>query len=340
MKRLALSFAVIVMLFSSGCGDKMPTHRYTQSDAEKKFLKIMREDNKLPVQLFTVEKTIWIYLPMEEDLVDYHGTEPSDEAKSKKQFTISTFEGDHKESQYRFMMDITDGIKTAKDPGYKSDASEAFIKNRLAIYGAIAEAFFDINEIAGDRHFLDKARDEKRQQMLQNYIPKGEEPEFIVVVIASIKKGLAYKTVLNINDYKLYRSEVLTSDEYNMREISELYGDQKLVNDTLGKSVQIKPITWTWFFIEQIKNRVNFKFLHSDFPPEKDLVIEIASIIADTFRYYDYTDYSSVLIKDLRKNESYTFNKPDISSFAETANKALTPNIRMHYITGTDQNTP
>ena len=143
--------------------------------------------------------------------------------------------------------------------------------------------------------------------------------------------------MLNLNDYKLYRSEVITSDEYNMREISELYGDQKLVKDMEGKSLEIKPIKWSWFFIEQIKNRVNFKFLRSDFPPDKDMIIEIASIIADTFRYYQYVDYSNVLIKDLRENASYTFNRPQISSFEETAIKTNSPTLRMQYLSSPGQ---
>lgn len=337
MKHFLILTAIVLVLSASGCGDKPAvSHRVTQSEAEKKFLKICRDDNKLPVQLFNAENTIWIYLPMEEELIDYHGTKKNDDARAKKQFMISTFEGDYKETQYRFLLDITDGIKTSKDPGYKSDATEAFIKNRLTIYGAL-EAFLEINELPGDRQFVDKARDEKRQDMLENYIPKTKGPEFIAIVIANTKKGLAYKTVLNLNDYKQYRSEVLTSDEYNLREISELYGDQALINDTQGTSLEIKPIAWSWFFIEQIKNRVNFRFLRSDFPPDKDIIIEIASIIADTFRYYEYADYSGVLIKDLRDKTSYNFDRPQLTTFEETAGKTAPPPLKMQYITGTNQ---
>ena len=336
MNRAFRLLAILLVLAASGCTKKAPL-RYTQSDAEKKFLHICRDEQKLPVQLFEDDNTIWIYLPMEEELIDYHGTNKDDTTRRKKQFNISTFEGDFKETQYRFLLDISDGIKTSKDPGYKSDATEAFIKNRLAIYGAIAEAFFDINKLPGDKTTSNKARDEIHQKMLENSIPKEKMPEFIVVVIANTKKAVAYKTVLNLNDYKLYRSESLTSDEYNLREISELYGDKKLTNDKEGKSLDIKPITWSWFFIEQIKNRVNFKFMRSDFPPNQDIIIEIASIIADTFRYYQYVDYSNVLIKDLRDNISYNFDKPQIISFEETANKVKAPSFKMQYLTTPSQ---
>ncbi len=337
MKHFFILTAIVLVLGAPGCAEKpAASHRVTQTEAEKKFLKICREDNKLPVKLFNAENTVWIYLPMEEELIDYHGTKKNDDARAKKQFMISTFEGDYKETQYRFLLDITDGIKTSKDPGYKSDATEAFIKNRLIIYGAL-EAFLEINELPGDRQFADKARDEKRQDMLENYIPKTKGPEFIAIVIANTKKGIAYKTVLNLNDYKQYRSEVLTSDEYNLREISELYGDQALINDKEGTSLEIKPIEWSWFFIEQIKNRVNFRFLRSDFPPDKDIIIEIASIIADTFRYYEYADYSGVLIKDLRDKTSYNFDRPQLVTFEETAGKTTPPPLKMQYITGTNQ---
>lgn len=328
---------VIMAMTITVCGCTQKTsHRYTLSDAQKKFLKVCREEYKLPVQLFEADDTIWIYLPMEEDLIDYQGKQRNEEPKSKKEFVINTFEGDYRETKYRFMLDITDGIKTSKDPGYKSDASEAFIKNRLTIYGAL-EAFLEINELPGDRQFVDKARNEKRQDMLENYIPKSKVPQFIVIVIADIKKGLAYKSTFNLHDYKLFRSEALPFEEYNLREIYEFYGDLNLINDKEGKSLEIKPVTWSWFFIEQIKNRVNFKFLRSDFPPEKDMIIEIASIIADTFRHYDYADYSGVLIKDLREKTSYNFDRPQLMTFEETASKTNPPPLRMQYIAGPSQ---
>jgi hypothetical protein len=77
--------------------------------------------------------------------------------------------------------------------------------------------------------------------------------------------------------------------------------------------------------------------MRSDFPPDQDLIIEIASIIADTFRYYQYADYSGVLIKDLRENASYNFNRPQISSFEETAVKTHSPNLRMQYLSAPGQ---
>jgi hypothetical protein len=339
-RRLPVLILFFALMAGSCANNDSASHRVTVSDAEKKFLKICREDNKLPVQLFNTGKTVWIYLPMEEDLINYSGSKKDDRTKIKKQFNINTFEGENVDRQYRFLVDITYGTKTSKDPGYKSDASEAFIKNRLTIYGAISEAYFDINELPGDRRFLDKERDKKRQAMLENYIPKNDAaPEFMVIVIANIKKGIAYKTVLNLDDYKKYRSEVLTSDEYNMREISELYGDMSLIGDKEGKSLGIKPITWPWFFVEQIKNRVNFKFTRSDFPPDQDIITEIATIIAETFRYYEYIDYSDVLIENLQDKTSYTFSLPQITEFQKAASMVKPPPLRLQYLFNTNNQT-
>jgi hypothetical protein len=263
------------------------------SEAEQKFVKTLREEHKLNVSVFEAGTTLWIYLPMEEDLVDYHGSHRSEDSKQKKQFIVSTFEGNFKDKAYRFMFDITDGVKTSKDPGYKSDATEAFVKNRTLLYGTINECFIDLE--------------------------KGKAPEFIGVIVANTKKGIAYKTIFNLHDYTLYRSEVLPFEEYNLREISELYGDDTLVGDKTGKNLALKPIEWPWFLIEEIKNRVNFKFLRSDFPPDGDLVIEIAGIIANTFRYYDYQGFSMVVLKDIRDKKSFQFDPQQLASFHETA---------------------
>jgi hypothetical protein len=104
-----------------------------------------------------------------------------------------------------------------------------------------------------------------------------------------------------------------------MREISELYGDADLINDKTGENLKLKAIEWPWFLVEQIKNRVGFKFTRSDFPPDGDIVITIASIVANTFRYYDHKDFSIVILKDLRDKKSYQFDQKQLSSFRETA---------------------
>ncbi len=295
MKRL-VPLLIIVLLVCPGCQKKAaekPQQPANLSEAQQKFTSTLRDEHKLNVSLFQTGTTTWIYLPMEEDLVDYHGAKRSEQERQKKQFIISTFEGDRKDNNYRFMFDITDGIKTAKDPGYKSDATETFIRNRTLLYGTINETFVDLE--------------------------KDKAPEFLGVIVANIKKGIVYKTIFCLNDYKLYRSEVLPFEEYNMREISELYGDADLINDKTGANLQLKPIEWPWFLIEQIKNRVGFKFTRSDFPPDGDIVIQIASIVANTFRYYDHKDFSIVILKDLRDKKSYQFDQKQLSSFRETA---------------------
>ncbi len=307
MKRLLSFWVITVLIITTGCHKEAKRPPATLSDAEKKFAEICRNEHKLNVQVYDATNTVWVYLPMEEDLIDYHGTPRINETKTKKQFVLSTFEGDFKDAQYRFLLDLTDGIKTTKDQGYKSDATEAFIKNRLLLYSTISQVFFELE--------------------------KDKAPEFIAVVIGNVKKGVAYKSILNLNDYKLYRSDALTSEEYNLREISELYGDDRLIGDNEGKSLDIKPIEWSWFLIEQVKNRVNFKFLRSDFPPKEDTVIAIASIIADTFRYYEYGNYSAVLIKDIRNRTSYRFDKPQLATFEETAGNVHPPNIKIQYLT-------
>jgi hypothetical protein len=301
MKRL-LPVVIIVAFALCGCQKKPPEKvpAATLSEAEQKFVSTLRNEHKLNVYVFEAGTTLWIYLPMEEDLVDYHGTHRTEDARQKKQFIINTFEGNVKDSNYRFLFDITDGLKTAKDPGYKSDATEAFVKNRTLIYGTINESFTDLD--------------------------KTKAPEFIGVIVANIKKGIAYKTIFNLHDYTLYRSEVLPFEEYNMREISELYGDDTLIGDKTGKNLVLKPVEWPWFLIEEIKNRVNFKFLRSDFPPNGDVVIEITTAIANTFRYYDYTNFTSVILKDMREKKSYQFSRPQLDTFgADLKRKTVTP---------------
>jgi hypothetical protein len=294
MKRL-IPLIILIFIAFPGCQKKTAKNPppANLSEAEKKFVSTMRDQNKLNVNLFERGTTLWIYLPMEEDLVDYHGSHRSDDTKQKKQFIVSTFEGNFKDTAYRFMFDITDGVKTSKDPGYKSDATETFVRNRTLLYSTINECFSDLD--------------------------KDKAPEFMGLIVANTKKGIAYKTIFNLHDYALYRSEVLPFEEYNLREISELYGDDTLINDKAGKNLDLKPVEWSWFLIEQIKNRVNFKFLRSDFPPDGDIVIEIAGLIANTFRYYDYKDFSMVVLKDIRDKKSYQFDPQQLASFHETA---------------------
>src|SRR5688572_17519553 len=103
---------LIALLVFPGCQKKTADNAppVTLSEAEQRFVTICRNQHKLNVSVFEAGKTVWIYLPMEEDLVDYHGAHKNDVPRQKKQFIISTLEGDAKDDAYRFMFDITDGI--------------------------------------------------------------------------------------------------------------------------------------------------------------------------------------------------------------------------------------
>jgi hypothetical protein len=110
-------------------------------------------------------------------------------------------------------------------------------------------------------------------------------------------------------------SATLPQDEYMLRYMTEMIGDEKFINNTNGGGLDFKEITWPEFIAKQITYRINFKYSRSDFPPVESDTKEILSIVNDTVSAYDFTDFDKVRLENLADGTAMLFDKKQLETF-------------------------
>src|SRR5690606_26551029 len=143
------------------------------SEAEQAFIDIMQKEHQLTPVVRRVDNTVWIYQTMEGPLFDFAAQKRVKGTEREQKYKVHYIEGEFSDGTLALDYDITKTYQKKVDTGYGSQYNEEFTRMRLRVYNAIKEAFFDINQLSGDRTFIDPIRQEKRETMLETYIPKA-----------------------------------------------------------------------------------------------------------------------------------------------------------------------
>jgi hypothetical protein len=211
------------LLFSlAGCGpaSEKASHRKTYSEAEQTFIDYMQSEHKLTPVIRRVHNTVWIYQTMEGPLFDFEAQKRVKGTVREQKFKVHYVEGNFTDGTLALDYDISKTFQKKIDTGYGSQYNEEFTKMRMRVYDAVKEAFFDMNQIPGNRTFIDPLRQEKRDRMLEEYIPKVDTPEFFVIVIMNIEEGIGAKSIFYFEDYRRQAMGELPPEEYQLREIN------------------------------------------------------------------------------------------------------------------------
>jgi hypothetical protein len=241
----------------------------------------------------TVGKTLWIYAPFGEPLFTVKASSKNERVERKASpFSLLYLDGLYDEKRnISLSYDIVPDVLPPDPVTYGSAYNEKYAKRRQLIYQGLQETIFNV--------------------------PAKDAPDFIVVMIADIKTGVGIKNTFYLPDFKKYTAEALPFDEYYFREKNEVFGDESLIEDREGRSLQFTDVKWPDFLIDQMKTRIKFKFTQSDFPPDKDPDKVIAGIAANTLRYYPFTDYTGVYLYNIRAKRDMLFNKLQLKTFEE-----------------------
>lgn len=214
-------------------------------------------------------------MPGERDIFKYKAGESAEQIPQKK-FSVEYLDGKFEDNYFVIGYDIIPAFKASKDNGLSSSYTDAFNEEYRNVFGAVARSYTDAQT----------------------------PPDFIGVIFADIKNGIAMINIFNTDDFKQYQSSAMPYEEYLLRALSETKGDTSMIGDWEGKHFDFKEISWPDFLTSQIINRINFKYQKSDFAPEEDTVKEIAKIVFTTVSYYHFTDFIGVKINDLRNSSS------------------------------------
>jgi hypothetical protein len=277
-----------------GC-DALKDKKYTPSEAEKKLVGFCLKEGNLNIVTKQLGHTLWIYAPLQDAIFDVKPVPEKKDAERKiMPFSLLSLQSEFSEKFFKFNFDIVPDVLSGEPTTYGSAYNEAYTKKRQLIYQGLQESLF--NATGTD---------------------KEPVPQFIVILVADVNKGVATKSIIYLRDLRQYMTEAVPPDEYYMRELNEIIGKEDLIHDTKGRYVPYAEITWPYFLTEQIKNRIKFKFTASDFPPETDPLTEMATLAANTLRLYPFGDYTGVVFYDSRAKKETVVAKEQLKQYVK-----------------------
>ncbi len=293
LQTAATAFILSATLCLGGC-ESLKDKVYTPSQAEKKLAEFCLKEGNLNIITRQINQTLWVYAPLPDAIFD---VKPSRDKKDTERkimpFSLLSLQSEFSQQYFKFNFDVVPDVLSSEPTTYGSAYNEAYTKKRQLIYQGLQESLFNAKETAQE-----------------------PMPLFIIILVADINKGIATKSTIYLRDLRQYMTEAIPPDEYYMRELNEIVGDEKLIHDAKGRYVPFASISWAYFLTEQIKNRIKFKFTSSDFPPETDPLTEIATLAANTLRFYPFGDYIGITFYDVRAKKETIMAKEQLKKYA------------------------
>lgn len=302
---------IIGLALCFGCDKaEKPTPILPVSDVQKKFEKKAREDYDLHVITKMVGQTFWVYLPTQDPIFDYEAQKESigggEPAKKPSPFMVQFAEGIFKDNRFALEYDIIKRTKVKmEDYGYNSSYTDSYIKMQNNLFTCISDIFFN-NEVA------------------------DTPPQFFVMVVTDIKKGIETRATFYLEDFKRYMSGDLPYEEYMKRFIADTKGGQNFIGDETGSHIKYEAVAMTDFLSKQMVNRIRFKFERSDFNPPEDFDDTIVGIVADTTRYYKFDKFRQVQLSNLRQNKNFIFDRTQLITFGDDVAPKEPPGRLIH----------
>ena len=291
-----LTLIILSALVLIGCSEKLE-QKYTVTEAQKVFQTKCLKDFNMHVRTRQVGGTFWIYLPIKDPIFDYEVQKPKPPGgqPSPNKFVVNFTDGKFKNGVFLFEYDIIDKKKSKdEDYGFSSSYTDSYVKNQNNLFTAVYEVFFNT-----------KAK------------PHEILPQFFVIVITDIKKGIETRATFYLDDFVRFMSGAIPYDEYVKRFLSDRKGSPSMIGDETGSHIRYSNITMSEFLTRQIVNRISFKFQYSDFPPGESYDNAIVGIIADTLRYYKFNDFTNIRLNNIRLSKKYLFDKSQLVNFGE-----------------------
>ena len=292
MKLVKIYFILtFIFLTIAGCSPQKEEQPLSRRESENKIIQILENDYDLNPITQWAGDTFWLYIPTEKPLFAISASPRSQPIKKKYilQFIDTVFE----DNVLRIEYDVVPAFKIAVPNGISNRYTQEFNLRYQNVTHALSRSFFT----------------------------SENPPQFIVLVIADIKEGIELATTFYLEDLKKYQSGALPQDEYGVRIQTEPAGNKEIKHDITGAHIEYKDIDIKNFIAKQVATRITFKFQNSDFPPDKNYEDEIVNAIIKTFHAYDFNDFTSVLLNDLRTKKETIFSRKQINEMQSSLPK-------------------
>jgi hypothetical protein len=257
----------------------------------QKFLEICREEHKLKIVLKPLRDTLWIYVPLDDDLLEVSSTLKgmlkSDTAQERP--TVKYLKSIYSNRHFEITYDVRPDKNYPQSPGYGLGYSSTYQKVSQQILTGVSRAYFEPADV----------------------------PQFFVTVIADVKKGIEIENIFFLDDLKRYMAfGALPQEEFLKRSIYESRGKSEWIGDTEGRHLAYTEITMPDFLAKQMATRINFKYQTSSFPPSDDARQELLQIAAQTISAYNFTDFTALRLHDLSTDSVETISPEQLKAFA------------------------
>ncbi|VAX38092.1 hypothetical protein MNBD_UNCLBAC01-1354 [hydrothermal vent metagenome] len=344
MYKLLFLKLIFLTLFITGCGNP-PKPAKTLTEAHQKLIKICKEEFQIDVVLNPFDHTLWIYVPTKESFFDIKASQEGPKTKKVDEFTekyaVNFIDGQFTENTFNIQYDISISKNYGKNYGYSTGFTQQYQKNQRNLLSAIFRAYADIEKsptenkyykkIQGDLEFEDPLKNASRKKFVHAYI--GEEvdaPDFLIIVLADITKGIETKMIIAFEDLKRAMSDHSFQGEYAKRAIMDYpNGDTKIIGDTTGEHLEAYDMTWGEFLTRQIIYRTNYKYTRSAFPPRDNAAEQLLEIAYNTVNAYDFKYFLGITLQNLRdETEQFVLSE----HLAKYAPKEKPPKGKLHTI--------
>lgn len=273
---LLLSLYLLSFIFF-GCSSSTEPSFIKENIADS-IREICEAEYNLQVKTKLVGETVWVYLPVEDILLDTKNPQ-----KFSEKFEIGLLENKFDRNSFQLEYSIKSIPETEKtqQSEYNKDVAEK-LNN---VWKVIRRVIFS----------MDRSR--------------PDLPKFYCVITADIKKGFEIIDTIYYVDLKKVTYQFISWDEYQHRAIQEIAQSPEIFADTYGLHVKYKDITWEDFLSGQIKHRIRLKFQKPEVEQNADIDKEILKIVVNTLKTYDYRDFITVEVENLLTKNKITLNQ-------------------------------
>ena len=267
--RIFKSFYIplFLLILISGCTDSQDQQLYSKDEAETKFLQICQKEYNWDIITSRVGKTLWIYLPYQQDVLRFKANRFPQTYKCQVSYINGEFSG----QTFFFEYQITSLHKTEENRGYTNTIADKVREDFQNLLNAIYRVY-----------------------------PNAEnQPDFFLIVMSDIANGVDITYIVYNEDLKKMYTNALPLMEYSKRIVQDVSGSTKIIGDKTGRHLNYEDIDFRQFLIKQISQRIRLEFLGTGskycLMPEERII----NIIAYSVRTYDFEDFSTVVTNNL-----------------------------------------
>lgn len=340
IKPFILLFAIL--LFTASCAVQPSKETRTPTNSHQKLIDLCKNDYNLDIVTKAYDNTLWIYLPLDQSFLSIATSKdgPIKSSDSEEKLDIYFLDGEFSDNAFQIRYDIGFKKTYTDHRGINYKFSEEYSTKQGFLLSAINRAYSEIDKdpnsnryvekIPGDRDFLNENRNAIRKKFTHSYVKTATVPDFFVVVIADMEKGIEMRMYLYLQDLRRANTDQSFSEEYRKRAIMDQpIGHEIIIGDRTGSHLETYDLSWAEFLTRQMIHRINFKYTQSAFPPYPDALQQLTEIAAETVQGYDFNNFESINFIDLNTERTHVLNKEQLQSVEITP-----PNLpgKLHHL--------